>query len=137
MAERYYLDTSIWMDYFEERKDPSKNLGEIAFQLLYKLLASRSKILVSYFIFIEMEFYVSIDELRGIMRPFECILERVSVSVKQKEEAKMLAKERNIPQGDALHAILSRDNHAILVTRDKHFQLLRDVCEIVKPEEII
>jgi predicted nucleic acid-binding protein len=137
MAEKYYLDTSIWMDYFEERKDPSKDLGEIAFKLLYKLLASRSKILVSYFILIELELYVSLDEIRGILRPFECVLERVGVSTKQKEEAEMLAKARKLPKGDALHAILARDNQAILVTRDKHFHSLKDVCEIVKPEEII
>ena len=49
MAEKYYLDTSVWMDYYEDRTDPSKDIGEFAFKLLCKLLASKSKIVVSTF----------------------------------------------------------------------------------------
>jgi len=29
MAEKYYLDTSIWMDYYEDRIDPSKDICEV------------------------------------------------------------------------------------------------------------
>jgi len=37
-----------------------------------------------------------------------------------------------MPVKDALHAILARDNKAILVTRDKHFYDLADKVEIKK-----
>lgn len=137
MAEKYYLDTSIWMDYYEDRRDPSKNIGEIAYKLLCKLLASKSKIVVSTFLLKELETAYSIDKIRGITFPFEKLMEKIDVSEKQREEAKKIAKQRGIPVGDVIHAILVRDNNAILISRDKHFQLLKDICKIMKPEEII
>lgn len=53
------------------------------------------------------------------------------------QEAKDIAKKRNLPKGDTLHAIIARDNKAILVSRDKPFKKLKDFCIVVKPEEII
>ena len=49
----------------------------------------------------------------------------------------MLAEIRNVPRGDAIHAIIARDYELILITRDKHFQNLKDIAECYKPEEII
>lgn len=137
MTLKYYLDTSIWMDYYEEREDPSKNIGYIAFKLLSFLLASKSKILVSNFLLRELETAYSIDIIRGIFFPFQNLVIKVEISESQREEAKRIAGERSLPKGDAIHAILARDNNAILVSRDKHFQLLKDICEVAKPEEII
>jgi len=137
MAEKYYLDTSIWMDYYEDRTDPSKDIGESAFKLLSKLLASKSKIVVSTFLLRELETAYSLDKIRGLTMHFEKLMEKVDVSDKQREEAKKIAEERGVPKGDVIHAILARDSNAILVSRDKHFQLLKDICEVVKPEDII
>ena len=64
-------------------------------------------------------------------------MERVDVSDEQRDEAKKIAEKRRLPKGDVIHAILARDNKAVLVSRDKHFQLLKDICEVVKPEDII
>ncbi len=137
MIETYYLDTSVWMDYYEDRKDPSKNIGELAFRLLKKLLASKSKILVSTFLLKELETAYSLEKIRGIFFPFQGLIETAGLSEEQREEARIIAKEREIPRGDVIHAILARDNDAILVSRDKHFQKLKDICEVMKPEELI
>lgn len=137
MTGKYYLDTSVWMDYYEDRKDPYKDIGEFAFKLLCRLLASKSKIVVSTFLLNELETAYSLDKIRGLTLPFKRLMERVDVSGKQREEAKKIAQEKGIPKGDVIHAILARDNNAILVSRDKHFQLLKDICKVVKPEEII
>ena len=137
MTEKYYLDTSIWMDYYEDRQDPSKDIGELAFKLLCRLLASNSTIVVSSFLLRELEVTYFLDRIRGLALPFEKLMQRVDVSDNQREEAKRIAEERNLPKGDALHAILARDNNAILVSRDKHFELLTDICEVKKPEEVI
>ena len=51
--------------------------------------------------------------------------------------AKKIAKERDVPAGDALHAIIARDDDLILVTRDRHFRKLEDISKHHKPEEII
>ena len=137
MAEKYYIDTSIWMDYYEDRKDPSKDIGEFAFRLLCKLLASKSTIVVSNFILRELEVNYSLEKIRGLTTPFEKIMEKVDISDEQKLEAKRISEKRSLPFGDVLHAIIARDNDAVLISRDKHFQQLKDVCEVYKPEEII
>lgn len=125
------------MDYYEDRTDPSKDLGGFAFKLLCKLLASKSKIVVSTFLQRELEVAYSLDSIRGLTLPFEKLMEKVDVSDSQREEAKKISEERNIPKGDVIHALLARENNAIMVSRDKHFQLLKDICEVMKPEEII
>ena len=137
MEEKYYLDTSIWMDYYEDRKDHSKDIGEFAFKLLCKLLASKSKVIVSTLLLRELEGSYTLDKVRGLMKPFEKLLEKISIEEIQIKEAKSISRERSLPFGDVLHAILARDNKSILISRDKHFQKLKDICEVLKPEEII
>ena len=85
----------------------------------------------------ELETRYSADEIRGLMLPFSKILEKTELSSEQEKEAGIISQKRNLPKGDAIHAILARDNKAILVSRDKHFQLLKDICIVMKPEEII
>ena len=137
MSKKYYLDTSVWMDFYENRKDPSKDIGEIAFKLLCKLLASKTNIIVSIFLQKELEAYYRIEEIRGMTMLFGKLMIKVELSEEQIKEAKNIAEERKLPKGDVIHAILARDNDAILVSRDRHFQELKDICEIVKPENII
>ena len=91
MAEKYYIDTSIWMDYYEDRTDPSRDIGESAFKLLSKLLASKSTIVVSTFLLRELETAYSLDSIRGLTSPFEKLMEKVDISDKQREEAEKIA----------------------------------------------
>lgn len=131
---KYYLDTSIWIDYYEKR---GKN-GKRALKLILKIIKENSIILYS---------DLHIKELRGLNYDIEQInqifkivkpdnLKRVHMSKEQNSEAVELSSRRNIPKGDALHAVLARDNNAIMITRDKDFNQLRHVAEIRKPEEL-
>lgn len=43
MASKYYVDTAIWRDLHENRKDKSKNLGELAFESFKKIRAKFQK----------------------------------------------------------------------------------------------
>ena len=135
--QKYYVDTNIWRDYYEDRKDPYKDLGEIAFRLLSKLLALNSRIVVSTFLLREFEVSYDIDAIRGLTHHFERLMEKVSPSDEQLDEANKIARDRNVPRGDVIHAILARDNDAVLVSRDKHFKVLTDICKCVKKEDII
>jgi len=38
---------------------------------------------------------------------------------------------------DALHAVLARDNSAVMVTWGRHFLELMDIVEVRKPEELL
>lgn len=47
MRKRYYLDTSIWRDYFENRTDRFRPLGEWAFLFIKKAVQNSDLILYS------------------------------------------------------------------------------------------
>ena len=138
MAEKYLIDTSIWVDLYEDRKGyQNEPLGDFAFKLFCKIKAKEDKIVITDLTIRELEMNYSIEEIKGIMKPFEDILEKLVASKEQRDEAKKLAEERKVPKGYALHAVLARDNKFILVSRDKHFKELTDISEHHKPEEII
>lgn len=75
--------------------------------------------------------------MESVFKLFQKNVNKIVATAEQREEAKKIAVERNIPAGDALHAILARDNSLILITRDNHFKHLEDISKHYKPEEII
>ncbi|MBS3110269.1 PIN domain-containing protein [Candidatus Woesearchaeota archaeon] len=56
---------------------------------------------------------------------------------KQTGKAKDLSSKRKVPKADALHAVLARDNKAVLVTLDKHFKKLSDISKPKRPQDLI
>ena len=61
----------------------------------------------------------------------------VPISNEQISEARKIASAvKGTHLKDALHAILARDNCALMITRDKHFDALVHLVEIAKPEDI-
>ena len=63
-------------------------------------------------------------------------IKRVHINRNNLKESKQLASQKNIPKGDVLHAIISRDNDAIMISRDKHFKLLRFI-ETKMPKDLL
>lgn len=138
MAEKYYIDTSIWMDLLEDRKGYNDEpLGDYALKLFAMIKSKKHTLVVSDLLIRELESNYSVEEINGMVLPFQKIMEKVFVTKEQRDEAKRIAEERNVPPGDVLHAIIARDNKYIMVTRDKHFKDLTDVTKHYKPEEII
>jgi len=138
MTEEYIIDTSIWVDIYEDRKGYNNEpLGDYAFKLLVKVKAKEMIIVLTDFLIKELETLYSVAEINGMFKPFEDIIKKVIATEKQHEEAKKIAKERGVPAGDALHVIIARDNNLILVTRDRHFRKLEDISKHYKPEELI
>ena len=138
MTEEYIIDTSIWVDLYEDRKGYNNEpLGDYAFKLLVKIKANEKVIVLTDFLIKELETLYSVAEINGMFKPFEKITEKIIATEKQREEAKKISKERGVPAGDALHAIVARDNDLILVTRDRHFRKLEDISKHYKPEELI
>ena len=135
MIEDFYFDTSIWLDFYEKR---GKN-GELAFKLIIKIINEYLKIAYSDLNIKEFKnFGYSQNEIYSILsiaKPSN--IKRIHIYREQKEEAKRIAKQRNVPAGDALHAILARDNNLVLISRDSHFQKLKDISIARKPEDFI
>jgi predicted nucleic acid-binding protein len=135
---RYYIDTCIWVDFYEERKGyNSEPLGKYAFDLLTKIIARKEILVVSNVVIEELCNRLSLDKLNSMMMPFMRYIFRVRLTEAQHEEAKEMIQGRDIPLGDAKHAIIARDSSSILVTRDKHFKILADISEPYTPEELI
>lgn len=132
--ERFYFDTAIWLDFYEERD----KRGEYALRLMEKIILEEKLVLYSNAIVKELKKlgYLS-DEIEIILSPLSQNIRFVHITKSQIDEAERVAEHRNIPKKDALHAILARDNEAILITRDYHFQKLKDITIPRLPEEII
>ncbi|MBW2965634.1 PIN domain-containing protein [Candidatus Woesearchaeota archaeon] len=138
MAEKYYIDSSIWIDLYEDRKGYNQEpLGDFAWKLFALIKAKKNKLIISDLLIRELEMNYSIEEINGMIKPFESLIEKVIVTKEQRDEAKRIAEERNTPKGDVLHAILARDHRFILITRDNHFKELEDISEHHKPENLI
>jgi predicted nucleic acid-binding protein len=138
MTEKYYLDTSIWMDMYEDRKGYcGEPIGYYAFRLIAIIKNSKSRLIISDILIKELLNNYSFEQINSMLKPFEKFIDHINSTKYQIEEAESISKQRNLPKGDVLHAILSRDNNLILISRDKHFRQLQDVSKYYKPEDVI
>ena len=138
MLKNFYFDTSIWLDLIEERDEPNLPKSELAHKLLNKITRNSDKILYSDVILFELNVLgYSSYEVNDLFESIRPLLIFVESTEKQMRKAKDLALKRNVPKRDALHALIARDNKAILVTLDKHFQKLLDVIKSGRPQDFI
>ena len=137
MIKKYYLDSCIWIDYFENRSDKFRPLGDWALRLINKIIKEDDLFIFSDHILKELEGNYSKENLSKLFEivPKQLIL-KIETNKNQAKEAFKLKTKLNIPFGDALHAILARDNQAILISRDKHFYEF-DFVDVKKPEDLI
>jgi predicted nucleic acid-binding protein len=126
------------VDLYEDRRGYNDEpIGDFAFNLFVSIRSSKNKIVISVLTIKELEMNYSLEEINGMMKPFDGIIEKVGMTKAQRDEAIIISKHRNVPKGDALHAIIARDNNFTLVSRDRHFKKLKDICDCYKPEDII
>ncbi|MBW3015549.1 PIN domain-containing protein [Candidatus Woesearchaeota archaeon] len=141
MAEKYYLDTCIWRDHYENREGPGgRPLGSYATKLFTQIMKKRDIIVFSSHIIYEMKKAFAPEEVEDMFKILDLmkILQRVEVSKSDWEEARKLATERDVSRSDALHAVLARNNNAILITQNmKDFEKFNDFITIKRPEDII
>lgn len=134
---RYYLDTSIYRDYFENRSDRFRPLGEWALALLKKIVAEEHELIISHLVIDELRKDYSTEKVKDLFKWLESFLVWVEATPNQMHESARICKQCKVPFGDALHAVLARDNEAIMVTRDHHFEELQEVVMSCKPEDLI
>jgi len=139
MVKKYYIDASIWIDYYENRSDRLRPLGEWALRLFQGIIEDDDVVLYSDLLIEEIcnAGYEEgkVKEILGIIKSKNLV--KIEPTEKQLKEARRLASKFSIPKGDAIHAILARDYNAILIYRDKHFYELHKITKIKKPEEVI
>lgn len=138
MNERFYLDTSIWLDFFEDRNEPNLPKSDWARELINNIISDKDIIVFSDIHIVELggagysEF-----EVEQILENLEINIFKVEATEKQLGISKDLAHKRNVPRGDALHALIARDNHAVLVTLDHDFKKLLDIIKPFRTNELL
>lgn len=134
---RVYLDTSIWLDLFENRNERCNPKSDHAFEMMKLLVLHESMIIVSNLIFDELSGLGYFrDDIQQSIEQFSPLVEFVIYEPKLDGYAGEVAKRRNLPKADVLHALIARSNKAILISRDRHFLLLTDFVKLKKPEEL-
>lgn len=135
MTENFYLDTSIWLDFYEKR---GKN-GETALKLINRIVRENKVILYSDIVIRELKklgySQEEIYEMFRIAKPDN--IRKVHFYMDYVKEADKVVSEKNVPLADILHAILSRENNAQLISRDNDFDKLRNITIAKAPEEFI
>jgi len=138
MQQKYYLDTSIWIDYLEDRKDRIRPLGEFAFQFLKKCKKEKAKIIVLDIVLKELRKQMPEEKIQTMLSDFYDLIVKLKHTEKQFNEADNLWEKNNkeFPLADILHSIIAKDENAILMSRDKHFNEIGIAKEYL-PEELI
>lgn len=136
---KYYLDSCIWRDYWEDRRDNMRPLGEFALNFLNKIIDNQDFVVVSNLVRKELSTRFSYEQIKEIFKIIsdEYLLVDITYTESQVKEAALISKSRNVPFGDALNAILARDNNSILISRDRHYEELQDICLAKKPEDLL
>jgi predicted nucleic acid-binding protein len=117
--------------------DNMRPMGEFASHFLFEANEKGCSFLYSDLVVEELQKAYSPQKIALIFQPYLSNLRKVPITREQALESKQLARTRTEShRQDILHAILARDNHATLVTRDKGFESLTDMVVIARPEEI-
>lgn len=134
MNRAYYFDTNIWLDHGEKRGQHGKG----ALQLILRIIKENAVILYSDMLLRELrQLGYAPEEIATFFKIVkQNNLRHVHITREQKAEAMRIAFQRNIPKGDALHAILARDHDALLISRDQDFERLHDIVEARTPEKV-
>ncbi|MBW2994912.1 PIN domain-containing protein [Candidatus Woesearchaeota archaeon] len=136
---KYYIDACIWRDYFENRSDKYRPLGDWALTLIKKIIDNENDFVI-YSDLIEdelLDFFTEkqVFDILSIV-PAEIMI-KVKVSMEQFKRAKSISRKLKIPLQDTVHAIVAAKNNSILVTRDKHFYEMQNIVVIRKQEDLI
>jgi len=133
---RYYVDTAIFRDYYEDRRDRFRPLGEWALMFFKMVEETSGEILVSDTTLAELQVDYTDEEIRKVLG----VCTRVLVTKTSKritQETEIIKRERKVPKGDAIHALIAKRENALMVTRDKHFNEMIDIVDYRKPEDLL
>src|SRR3989344_6674834 len=101
MTDKYLIDTSIWVDVYDDRKGfNDEPLGDYALNLLVNIKAKEEIVVITDLLLAELSMNYSMAQINGMFKPFEKITEKIIATENQRAEAKKIAIERNVPRGD-------------------------------------
>ena len=138
MEKLIYLDTNIYIDYFKNRTDYSRPLGEFAFQLLRRTFGCEFKIVISSLVLTELErngcSKQGLDLVESLSKANKIV--KVEIVDKDVDIARNISRKRETHYSDVLHAVIAnRAGAEYLITRNvEDFARLNDFANIRYPE---
>lgn len=135
MAEKLYLDTNIYLDYFENRHDNIRPLGFFAYNLIRRCIEGEFKIIISDWV---VEEFGKIGDPRKIDDLIKTLKKHDSLLIVRTSSQDLSKSRKYKNKPDALHAILAIKASAdYFVTRNiKDFLDFQDSINIIFPENI-
>ena len=135
---KYLIDTCIWLDYYENRSDKFRPLGDWALELLNLITKIKAIVIISDYLIRELLLHYDLKTVQNIISiiPRKQQL-RIVISNNLLKKAAAIVKIRNVSFIDAVHAVTAGSHRAIIITRDHHFEELTDIAPFAKPEDLI
>ncbi|MFH1505383.1 MAG: PIN domain-containing protein [archaeon] len=135
---RYYIDACIWRDYFEDRKDRFRPLGDWAFRFIKKIVEDEDEIIISDVLIKELDTHLGTEEVKSCLSFVpKTLIKYIKISDAQERCAHRIKQRFGINFNDSLHVVLAKDHDAILITRDKHFEVVERYVCVRKPEDLL
>jgi predicted nucleic acid-binding protein len=136
--QKYYIDSCIWIDYLEDRKDRYRPLGEWALMLINKIIDEKNIVVISNHLINELKKALNDEKAKNAFSVIpKNLIEYMEFNYEHVRKASEIRKRFGIPKSDSLHWVLAAERNAILVTRENHFKPLKEIAKISKPEELI
>lgn len=139
MGTRIYIDTNVFLDYFHGRSDNIRPLSYFAYNVFRRALDCEFYIVISDFSLKEFRNTGLKDtDVDSLLEPFFSSgkMSVVGCTKEDKDIAYRISKERGLPLGDCLHSVIALRQKCLVVTRDKHFDNLRDYVVVKLPENL-
>ncbi|MBW2990092.1 type II toxin-antitoxin system VapC family toxin [Candidatus Woesearchaeota archaeon] len=138
--KKIYIDSNIYIDYFDGRSNGLRPLGEFAFSVLRKTFECEFVIIISGLVLDELDYNTYKEKGRELMKDLK--EKNKVIEIKQGKEdiklARNISKQRKTSYNDTLHAVIAKRLKAeYLVTRNiKHFSKLIDLVDVCYPESL-
>ncbi len=133
-----YIDTNVYIDYFEDRRDKFRPLGEFAYQIFQRTLSCEFSIVFSGLLLKEILNHTKEQQLSALLHELKeknKILE-TKATFEDKVKTRQIVKEKRTSFNDTLHAVIAQRMDAeFLVTRNiQDFLELQEMVKILLPE---
>jgi predicted nucleic acid-binding protein len=131
--DKVYCDTNIFLDYFYNRKDRLRPLGDFAFAFFSKGWNCRFHLIVSDWLMKELRNHLDQSQVEDILNHFKD--KKKLIFVKMQDNDIMESKGYENPD-DALHAILAKKASAdYLATRNiRDYEDCESLVRVILPE---
>ncbi|KYK24978.1 hypothetical protein AYK26_07925 [Euryarchaeota archaeon SM23-78] len=135
-----YIDTNIYIDYFDGRSDGLRSLGEFAYSVLRKTFECEFVIILSGVVLDELKYNTYKEKAKQLIKDLKEKNKIIETETTKDDEirAREIAKQRRTSTNDTAHALIAKRMKAdYLVTRNiKHYTKLLDLIDVCYSESL-